>query len=71
MASGLVSILAGGAMGFADGLGTAASFSGPHGIAMNADGTVALVVSGTWMTTRGCGVHLFKTGAIIYVCSIV
>ena len=48
ISSGLVSTLAGtsGASGSADGLGTAASFNTPLGVAMDAAGTVALIVSG-------------------------
>jgi hypothetical protein len=30
---------------FADGVGTSATFSGPYGVAVNAAGTLALVVS--------------------------
>ena len=48
LSSGLVSTLAGtsGASGSADGLGTAASFYLPTGVAMDAAGTVAVAVSG-------------------------
>ena len=51
LSSGLVSTLAGntsGATGSADGLGTNASFYGPVSVAMDAAGTVALIVSIAW-----------------------
>ena len=45
--SGLVTTLAGasGASGSANGLGTAASFRNPTGVAIDTNGTVAIVVS--------------------------
>lgn len=46
ISSGLVTTFAGvvGVAGHADGVGTTATFSGPYGVALNAAGTVALVV---------------------------
>ena len=47
ISTSLVSTLAGtGGVGSADGLGTTASFYGPSSVAMNAEGTFALIVSG-------------------------
>ena len=50
MSSGLVSTLAGttGAWGFANGFGTFASFRNPYGVAMDSNGTFALIVSGVF-----------------------
>ena len=58
-AVGTVSTLAGtsGASGSANGLGTAASFNSPYGVAIDAAGTVALIVSGPGENT-GEGVTL-------------
>ena len=41
----VVTIAGTGLSGFADGIGTAASFSGPWGVALDVNGTFALVVS--------------------------
>ena len=46
-----VSTLVGDAYGYADGLGTSASFSVPFGVALDAHGTVALIVRSKWGST--------------------